>query len=110
MSTRVQTGNFRHRLTIEQPTYATSVTGEKTATWSALKTVWGSFAPESASEVLRADRLTEQSRFIVTTWHVTGLNNTMRIVKDSQVYRIVSVEDVDSMGAVHRIICVKDGA
>ncbi len=105
-------GALDRYITIEYPSRSqSSTTGEITDTWTTLASVYATVTyPTSATTRTEGN---EQGRETTTTpvefiiWHRTDLNESMRIVYDSEYYNIMRINKVGQRNEMLKLVTEK---
>ena len=93
----VQLSDLRTRITFQQPTMATDAGGAQVPTWAnvaSVPTVWAQWVYEHGQEALQSDSLQAAQRATVTIRYRSDMVPTWRVVKDSENWKILSVDHV----------------
>jgi head-tail adaptor len=95
----MQVGRQNKLVQIQQQAVSDSATGATVTTWVLLKEAWVNITHKAAGgrEDLRSDTLFPQHNVTMTARRtaLAGVNPTMRVVYDSQIYEIVNVMAAD---------------
>jgi head-tail adaptor len=91
-------GNFRHRVTLKNPTVAKSSTGGTTRTHSILSAVWAERKEEREGWTNNGESQSMEERVRFTIRHSNtieaGLSSETIIEHEGKVYRITGIEKV----------------
>jgi len=88
-------GDLDRRIEIYSQTTAVDTFGERVESDVLLYTYWASVTPVSGSEKIEGKKPTATSQIMFTIRYKGGLTEKMTIRWDSQVYQIISIEEVD---------------
>ena len=104
----MRAGTLRHLLAIEAPAEAQNAFGEPVETWASFATVWASREDLTGREAF----LAQQTKAEVTTSfrlrYLPGVTAKMRILSDSILYQIESIQDPDGRGRELVIMARRD--
>ncbi len=75
------------RITIQQPTVSYNDYNEQITSWSTFATVWANVKRQSAREIWAAGKTAEVDA-VFTIRYMSGIDETFRIVFDSENYEI----------------------
>jgi len=104
----LQAGQLRHRVTIQVASEARNSHGEMIQTWAAIDrgTVWAMIERAGGTEQL----VNSQTQAIAThkltlRYRNLTITNEHRILFNSRVFNIVSVENIDERNVVYELMC-----
>jgi SPP1 family predicted phage head-tail adaptor len=87
-------GRLDERITIESYTEANNAMGEPGKTWTTLATVWANVRPLRGSERFVAQQVHAERTLVFTIRHRSDIDETMRIVHDSDNYDIQALIEI----------------
>ncbi|MDL2200668.1 phage head closure protein [Halopseudomonas aestusnigri] len=107
----MRNGKLRHRIRLEVPIKEQdSATGEDVITgYQELATVWASFEPLSARDLVAAQAAKSQITARIVTRYREGLSATMRAVHRGQVYSVHGVLPDPKSGREYVTLPVSEG-
>lgn len=91
----MKAGALRHLIAIEGQTSIPNSYGEPVATWGTVATVWASREDLTGRESFQAQQAQSEVTTRFTIRHLDGLTAKMRIVDDTTIYDVESVQDTD---------------
>lgn len=94
----IDPGRMRHRITFQRRSDERDQLGGEGDEWEDVTTIWAAVTPLSAKEVVNQIREVMVSHKILCRY-VPGIDQTMRIVWGSRIFRIVSIIDYDEVHA-----------
>lgn len=86
-------GKLDRRITIQSYTTAKNDYGEDIRTWSDYLTIWAGINFKRGNEVFEADQLTAVNEVKFVIRYNSNINETMRIVYESNNYDITFIEE-----------------
>ncbi len=92
MSTMIEAGKIRHRVTIRQPSN-TATDGYESDTYSDLATVWMSIEPLKGRELLEARAQLSSQSFRLRMRYRSGITVRHQLLWNSETYRIESISN-----------------
>ena len=98
-------GGLRHRLDLERVVRTPDGGGGVSESWVVEASVWGAIRPLSGSEAVEADRIAGTHRFEIAIRYRAGVEPAMRFRKESRVFHVLSVENVDERNVRIRALC-----
>lgn len=100
----VNTGNLRHRITIQKFEDGVNENGFPVQTWIDVKSVWADLKTVKGSEFYQAASAQAQNdiRFIIR--YTTGVNSDMRISYKDRLFNIISIINDDERNKTLTII------
>lgn len=104
-------GRLKEEITIQEPNYDQSGSGEKTVTWSDFVTTRAEVTedPQSAREFAEGTEYTQIDTEFRIRWRANhGINESMRVLFDDEQYRIHSVARDDGLRRWIFLDCVKE--
>lgn len=108
MGVRLNAGDLRHRITIQQPTSATAnAYNERTDNWSTWATVWAKVEPLEGREAWAAAQAQSEVTHKVVLRYLSGVTPRMRIVFGSRILQIVAVKNIEERSRVVEIEAVE---
>ena len=105
----MNSGRFRHRLTIQKKSEAPEAIGGTVETWTTDFTRWGHIRPLSSREVFEADQLQTRQSHMVTLRYASTVSTQHRIVTQSRIFHIMSVKNPDERRRVTELGCMEEG-
>ena len=87
-------GEMRTQITLQTRGVADNAGGFRVPGYSTLATVWSKWTNFHGSEVLAADAAGITSGATVVIRYLTGFDETGRVVKGSQTYEVISIDDI----------------
>lgn len=95
--TPLNTGDFRHRINIQEPIGTEDDLGQTEITWQDKKKVWAMVKTTQGREYFAAAATQSENtvRFIIR--YITGIDSTMRIIYKDKVYEIESIINDDEL-------------
>lgn len=97
-------GQLRERVTVQQPTRATTTLGESQLTWSTYATRWASVEGVSSREALQYGQQQAEVTHRVRMRYLDGLTHTMRLSWRDRILDVVSVLEYGNRSE-HVLIC-----
>ena len=109
----MQAGALNQRITIQQPSAAKDVLGQRVETWADVATVWASAQPLRGREFFAAGQMQSEAAVKFTIRHRAGLAGNMRVLWRGVPHALVA-EPMDVDGRMERLelMCaagVRDG-
>lgn len=105
----MRAGTLRHRLTIQKPGLTENSFGELENTGPVtVATRWGSLKALSGGELLRAQKIQADVTHQVSLRYdaaLAGLSSTWRILRGSQVFEILFVDELEFSGVEFALLC-----
>lgn len=99
------TGNFRHRLTIQQVGETRDSFGGVVSTWGTFATVWGSVEPLRGRELIAAQERQAKIDVRIRIRYLRGVTAKMRVVFGTHTYEIVSVINPEMLNIELQLMC-----
>lgn len=91
----VNPGEMRTRITFQQPTVNKDAGGAQSETWANVTTnptVWARWVNAHGNESVQSEALKAVQRATVTVRHRTDILTTWQVLKDSEAWRIISID------------------
>lgn len=101
----IRAGLLRERVTLQRRADTPDGGGGVTAAWQDVATLWARVQPEKGSEILKADRLQNPQRYIVTLRWRADVTPEMRLLWAGRVFEIYSVANVDERRSGLQLVC-----
>lgn len=89
--------DLRTRITFQTPTITTDAGGAQVETWANVATnptVWAHWVNEHGQEAMQSDALKSTQRAAVTVRHRSDVLTMWRVLKDGEVWQLISVDPV----------------
>jgi SPP1 family predicted phage head-tail adaptor len=94
----INPGEMRTRISLQQRSVSTETGGFQTPTWTTLATVWARWVNAHGAEALSAASMgAEQAATVLIRWR-SGLDTTCAVLKGSERYEIVSLDNIQERG------------
>lgn len=92
----MRSGKLDTRITIQQNTNpgTADADGQVVAVWSELAVVWAEIKPVKTMEKFIGDQLLAQADFVLQLRYRDGLDPSMRIVIDSNIFEIIGITEI----------------
>jgi SPP1 family predicted phage head-tail adaptor len=93
----VPISDLRTRITFQSPTITTDAGGAQSTTYAnvgTVPTVWAQWINDHGQEAIAAEAVTSAQRATVRVRHRTDILETWRVVKDSENWQILSIDEV----------------
>ena len=87
----IESGQLRHRITIQSATETQDTYGEPIKTWSTFLTTWASVEPLKGREYWESQQINAQLSHKITMRHYPGLNPKMRVSWDDRTFKINTI-------------------
>lgn len=100
-------GKLRHRITLQTPTLTQDSLGVVSETWSDTATVYAQIEAISGREFFDAARVNAEVTHRIRIRHRPGIVPAMRVLKDTRIFDIQSVLDVDGRRWELTLMCVE---
>ena len=94
----MQTGKYRHIVTVQSKTASTDSYGGTIYTWSDVCQAWSRVMPLAGRDLIAAGAEQHEGRVRFFIRYVSGIDQSMRIVWQGRNHDIVSVADVKGEG------------
>ena len=91
----VKPGELNRQITINSLTNTPDGQGGFSSSFGVFATVWAKITPMKGSEKVHSDRLSTQQLSKVMMRYISGLNQTMQVIYNSQEYQIRSIVNID---------------
>ena len=91
-------GKLRHAMELQQAVLTPDELGGQTEIWQTVATLWAHLEPASASPVRRADGEEAEVTHRVVLRADGRVQRGMRLVKDTRIFAIRTVRDLDETG------------
>lgn len=98
MSTQIEIGDLRHRVSIERSVRAADGGGGAVITWLHVADVWAAVWPRTAAEELTLDRVAGRATHDVWIRHRAGVAPEMRLRLGARTFDIRGVLDIEERG------------
>ena len=98
MTTQIEAGDLRHRVSIERPVRSSDGGGGFLVTWVRIAEVWAAVWPRTMDESLALDRVAGRATHDVWMRHRTDLKPEMRLRLGSRTFDVRGVLDVEERG------------
>lgn len=98
MAQRFDPGQLRHRIVLQQATYAADSDGGFDTLWTDIATMWASIKPAGADVQLRAAADEVDVSHTIVVRHSTLIKPNMRFRKGARAFIVLSVNDLDETG------------
>jgi SPP1 family predicted phage head-tail adaptor len=96
-------GDFRHRITIEEPSLVDDAQGGKITTWSTFTIVSAKIQPMRAQQIFFAQQNQHQVSHKITMRYVSGLQADMRVSYDGRIFHIREIKDLFERKRFHEV-------
>lgn len=93
----VNPGEMRDRITFQSPTLSSDAGGAQTKTYANVgtnPTVWARWINDHGQEAVQSEALKSAQRATVTVRHREDILTTWRVLKDSEAWQVLSVDQV----------------
>ena len=93
----VKVSDLRTRITFQSPTEVTDAGGAQSTTYAnvgTVPTVWAQWINDHGQEAIQAEAVVSAQRATVRVRHRTDILETWRVVKDSENWQILSIDEV----------------
>jgi len=102
-------GELRHRITLESPTYVQDSTGDMVADWDIYKKVWAQIKLKSGRELVAAQA--EQSKLLgeIIVRYDENITSSMKISYRDKFYNIEAVAQDRDSGLEFMTLFVSEG-
>lgn len=90
----INPGELRTQITLQQRSVASDGGGFQVPTWSTIATVWARWTNVHGAEVWAAQTVQAEQPATVLIRYVSGLNTTCAVLKGSDQFEIVSIDDI----------------
>ena len=93
----ISAGELRTQITFQAPTISKDAGGAQKATYANVgtdPTVWSRWVNDHGDELVQSEAMQAQQRATVTVRHRTDIKSTWQIVKDSENWKILSIDPV----------------
>ena len=109
---RVEIGDRRNRVTIQQKTRGASdgAGGNTAETWSTYRTLWAHVDMRNAREIVAADQTVHRLSAVVTILYRTDLTTAMRLVYKGGTYAILGIRHLGDGGWTRTELQCEEGA
>ena len=97
-------GDFKHKITIEQPVEVSDGQGGFTVTWNTFAEPFSKITPKKAQQIFFAQQLQHQVSHELLMRYVSGLLADMRISFDGRIFQIRQIIDISEMKRYHRVM------
>jgi len=101
---------YRHRVTIQQPTETLDALGEPMTTWATYAERWSSIEPTTGSESVIAYQVGATANVKMRMRYTPSITPKMRAVYGSRTFQILAVLDMDDRRAETTLMCVEEVA
>jgi SPP1 family predicted phage head-tail adaptor len=105
----LQSGQLRHRVSIEVNTPTRSATGAEVPGWTLLADRWAAVLPQAGREFYAAKQLHAEVTHLITIRGPLAVQPEMRIRMGGRLFDILSVIDVEERHQELRLLC-REGA
>ncbi len=105
MTTRIASGERRHKLAIRSATEVADSHGQLIKTYSTTKTVWGRVKQLSGKEAEIARQIVPSATHEVVIPYWSGLTEEMQFLVNGRTLGIASIDDRDMAGVEQVCIC-----
>jgi SPP1 family predicted phage head-tail adaptor len=93
------------RVTLQQPVYTANTSGGRTTTWSMVTDLWANVVAKSLTAAVVAEQKQVANRYIVTVRNIVAIEESMRLLWQGRVLRIVGLPPVTSDNLYREIEC-----
>lgn len=95
MDEEIRVGSLDQQITIQSRSLAKQSSGQETETWSNFAaSIWANISYGAAGEKYEADEKVSETEIIFTIRYLASVNETMRVVYDSENYYIKSISRI----------------
>jgi len=94
---RLNPGELRHLITIEQPSASRSTSGEVVNTWTTFATVWAKIMPIRGREAEESRRETGKAEVRFWCRYLAGVTLGMRLVRSGRYFDITAIINIDEL-------------
>lgn len=101
----MKSGDFRHQITLQSPSYARDAKQELVATWTDEATVWAAIEWGSGRRFAEASQLNAEVSGIIRIRYRSDVQPTWRIYYDERYFQIISIANVMERGRELQLNC-----
>ena len=105
----MNSGRYRHRITIQKKTEARDAIGGTVETWTTDFSRWGHIRPLSGREVFEAEQLQTRQSHMISLRFTASISTQNRILFQSTLFHIMSVKNPDVRKRVTELGCMEEG-
>jgi SPP1 family predicted phage head-tail adaptor len=87
----MESGRMRHRVVIEQASYAGDAMGQGIPTWTTYATMWGDVLPLRGREFFEAQKTASEVTAKILIRYRSGINPAWRIRFGTKIFRIIEI-------------------
>jgi len=88
-------GRLDRKIVIQVQNFATNAIGEYTTTWDTFHNAFANVQRVSGTETVDADQVTATNKVKFKIRYFAGINESMRIVYNSNYYDILEIQELD---------------
>jgi len=90
----IKVSDLRTRITFQSPTITKDAGGAQKTTYVDVSIVWAQWINDHGQEAVAAEALVSAQRATVRIRHRTDIVETWRVMKDSEAWKILSIDEV----------------
>ena len=102
---RINPGEYRHKIIIEQKTYAQNDYGEEIDEWVKVIEVYAAIYPISGKEFFAAETASSEVTHKINIRYVPSIKPDMRVIFNDRVFHIQSVINFQERNVVLQLMC-----
>ena len=91
-------GKLDRKIVIQEQNFATNSIGEYTTTWDTFHNAFANVQKVSGTEGITADQVTATNKVRFKIRYFAGINESMRVVYNSNNYDILEIQELDREG------------
>jgi SPP1 family predicted phage head-tail adaptor len=91
-------GKLDRKIVIQVQNFATNSIGEYTTTWDTFHNAFANVQKVSGTESITADQVTATNKVRFKIRYFAGINESMRVVYNSNNYDILEIQELDREG------------
>ncbi len=91
----MRSGELRHLITIQQPSFAQDSSGSSAETWSTRCSIWAKIRPLRGREYYAANQAQMEITHEITIRYRSDVNAIHRVSYGNRIFRINAVMDID---------------
>jgi len=101
----MDSGDLKHRITIQYPTITKDATGAPITTWNDSATVWAAIWPVSANEITAANSTTMVISHRIRIRYRSVLRSSWRLKFGSRYFAIISILNPNESNELLDLMC-----
>lgn len=102
---RINPGEYRHKITIEQKTHAQNDYGEEKDDWEKVLDIYAGIYPISGREFFTAETVSSEVTHKINIRYVPGIKTDMRVVFNKRIFHIQSVINFQERNIQLQLMC-----